>query len=224
MDGWCGPCRVRERCVFSPLKSEVERRAHRLKFRKRELIFHEGDRAFGVYVIYRGKVKLFKRTPGGRCQILQILGRAEPLGEEGLLGGATYQASAQALTEVELLFLPSEALRVLLRDASVEERLIARLIDRQRRLGELLIQVHYRRAEERLEGLLRQLAREHGRPSGGGVLIDLELTQAELGELCGLTREAVNKHLKALQARGRVRLLGHRICLAYGPDLDQARG
>jgi len=192
-----------------------------LKLRKREFVFHEGDKAFGVYVIYRGKVKLFKHTLDGRRQIIRILKPAELLGEEGLVAGATYRSSAQTLTEAELLFLPHEDLQVLLQDTAVEQRLIARLIERQRRLEELFLRVHYQRAEERLEGLLRQLALEHGRPSSGGVLIDLELTQAELGELCGLTREAVNKHLKALEARGRIRL--HRNWIWFTSDLDHSK-
>jgi len=210
---------VRERCIFAHLDGkELERRTRRVRFAKREMIFHEGDRAFGLYVIYRGKVKLFKRTLNGRRQILQILGPADLLGEEGLIREASRQASAQALTDVELLFLSHEDFRVLLKEGSVEQRLMARLLDRQRRLEELLLQVRYHRAEERLDAVLRRLAQEHGRPLANGVLIDLELTQAELGEFCGLTREAVNKHLMALKDQGLIAFQGRKILYLKNPD------
>lgn len=216
--GMCGICPVREECVFAELGEEelqeLERRASWVRYPKRRAIYQEGDPAFGLYIIYQGKVKLYKRTREGQRQIFQIVGTTGLLGEETLAGYAEYASTAEALTDVELLFLSREELPALLRYPSVAERLFKRLLSRLHQTEELLLETHYGRAGERLVRLLLRLAREHGRPLENGLtLIDLELTQTELGELAGLTREAVNKHLSALKARGRIAPQGRKLAV-----------
>lgn len=203
-DGFCASCPARAHCVFAELEGEeLRRRVHEVSYAKRKTILREGDPAFGLYVIYRGVVKLYRHTLSGRRQILQLLGPADFFGEECLgAPDARYLSSVEALTATELLFITRQDLQVLLSHQGVAQRLIERLLDRQRRMEELLLEVHYSSAEERLGRLLLRLAHEHGHPLDGKLLIDLELTQAELGEMIGLTREAVNKHLSALKDQG----------------------
>ena len=202
--GICAACPARAHCVFAELEEqELKQRVHEVSYAKRRTILREGDPAFGLYVIYRGVVKLYRHTLSGRRQILQLLGPADFFGEECLgAPDARYLSSVQALTDTELLFITRQDLQALLRHPGVAQRLIERLLDRQRRMEELLLEVHYSSAEERLGRLLLRLAHEHGRPLDGRLLIDLELTQAELGEMIGLTREAVNKHLSTLRDQG----------------------
>lgn len=205
--GICGICPVREECVFAELGdeelAELERHASWVRYPKRRAIYHEGDPAFGLYIIYQGKVKLYKRALDGQRQIFQIVGTTGLLGEETLAGYTEYASTAEALTDVELLFLSREDLPALLRYPSVAERLFERLLSRLHQTEELLLETHYGRAGERLVHLLLRLAGEHGCPLNDcWTLIDLELTQTELGELAGLTREAVNKQLSAWKARG----------------------
>lgn len=216
----CRVCPVREECVFAELGGEeleeLERRASWVRYPKRRSIFQEGDPAFGLYIIYQGKVKLYKRALDGQRQILQILGTTGLLGEETLAGYTEYASTAEALTDTEMLFLSREDLPALLRYPSVTERLFERLLSRLHRTEELLLETHYGRAGERLVRLLLRLAGEHGRPLNAcWTLIDLELTQTELGELVGLTREAVNKQLSAFKARGWIAF--HRRRLAVDP-------
>lgn len=203
-NGLCKRCPARAHCVFAELgERDLKQRAHEVSYTKRKTIIREGDPAFGLYVIYRGVVKLYRHTLSGRRQILQLLGPADFFGEECLSAPADRSVSSvQTLTEAELLFITRQDLQELLRHRDVAQRLIERLLDRQRRLAELLLEVHYKSAEARLGRLLLRLAHEHGRPLDGKLLIDLELTQAELGEMIGLTREAVNKHLSTLRDQG----------------------
>jgi len=209
---------VRAECIFAGLGEEeleeLERRAFWVRYPKRQAIYQEGDPALGLYIIYKGKVKLYKRTLCGQRQIFQILGATGLLGEEILAGSAEYASTAEALTEVELLFLGRDGIRALLKHHSVAERLFERLLRRLHQTEELLLETHYGRAEERLTRLLLRLAREHGRLlKSGHTLIDLELTQTELGELAGLTREAVNKHLSTLKERGVLTTHGRKILI-----------
>jgi CRP/FNR family transcriptional regulator len=214
----CRACPLRVDCIFAGLGEEeleeLERHACWVSCPKRQAIYQEGDPVLGLYIIYKGKVKLYKRSLDGRRQIFQILGATGLLGEEALAGCTEYASTAEALTDVELLFLSRDDIRALLEYPSVAERLFERLLNRLHQTEELLLETHYGRADERLRRLLLQLAREHGRPRESGlVLIDLELTQTELGELCGLTREAVNKHLALLKERGQVVFYGRKLAI-----------
>ncbi len=199
----CTCCLMRDRCIFGELpEEELKRRVHALRYDPGQMVFHEGNPAFGLYVVYEGKVKLFKRASNGRRQILQIVGPAGLLGEEALRENSTYLSSAQALTETKLFFIARSDMSDLLRNASVMRRLLRYLLQRLHRTEELLLATRHGSAEERLARLLLSLAQEYGRPFNGQILIELELTQTELAEMLGLTREAINKHLNTFRKAG----------------------
>lgn len=201
--GVCTCCPVKGRCIFIELpEEELKRRAHVLRYDPGQIVFHEGRPAFGLHVACEGRVKLFKRASNGRRQILQIVGPAGLLGEEALRENSTYLSSAQALTETKLFFIARSDMSVLLQNASVMRRLLGYLLHRLHRTEELLLATRHGSAEERLARLLLSLAQEYGRHFNGQILIELELTQTELAEMLGLTREAINKHLSAFRKEG----------------------
>lgn len=199
----CTCCSMKERCIFGGLpERELEQRVHVLRYDPKQMIFHEGNPAFGLYVVYKGKVKLFKRASDGRLRILRIVGPAGLLGEEALRYNSAYLSSAEALTETKLFFIARSDMAVLLQDASVMWRLLEYLLQRLHRTEELFLATCHGSVAGRLAQLLLKLAEEYGRPLNGKVLIELELTQAELAEMLGLTREAINKHLNSFRKEG----------------------
>lgn len=200
---YCAHCSVKDRCIFIELpKAELERRVHLLRYDPGQTVFHEGDPAFGLYVVYEGEVKLFRRTLDGQRQILRIVGPAGLLGEEALIAEATYRSSAQALIETKLLFIARSDMVALMHNASVMRRLLEYLLNRLHSLEELLLVTCHDSTKERLAWLLLRLAHEYGRSLNGKIVIELKLTQAELAEMLGLTRETINKHLNTLRKEG----------------------
>lgn len=225
--GVCICCSVREKCIFAEIgEQELEGRARWVRYRERDTIFHEDGPAFGLYVIYQGKVMLFKRARDGYCRIFEILGPASLFGEESLLEDATYAASAQALTETKVLFIARAEIQAFLQHASVRQRFLERVLQRMRHTEELLLETCHSSAGERLARLLLRLAHEHGRPQNDRFLwIDLGLTQSELGEMVRLSREAVSKYLSVFKDQNLISLQERKLLvdpLALGQVLHPA--
>lgn len=83
---------------------EVSSISVRQRYTKRELIFSEGDVAKGFYAILSGKVRIFKTSPEDKEQIIHFFSMGDMFAEIALFHGTTYPASAEALTDVDLLF------------------------------------------------------------------------------------------------------------------------
>lgn len=208
-DELCRCCAVRQECIFAEIGEEALRsRVRWVHYAERDTIFHQGEPAVGLYIVYQGKVMLFKHAENGQRRIFDIIGPAGILGEEALLPNSSYTLSAHTLTQAQLLFIARADMQFLWEEASVRRRLWARLLQRLRHAEELLLEMRSLSAEERLVRLLVRLASEHGSPSSrdGWIELDLALTQAELAEMVGLSREAVSKYLSYLKDQGAVRV------------------
>lgn len=215
LKGICCRCDVREKCIFAEVGEEIlEGRARWVRYAEREMIFHQGEPAFGLYIVYRGKVMLFKRALDGQRRILEITGPAGVLGTEALIPDNEYSVSAQTLSAARVLFIGRAEMQLLLEIPSVRQRLWERMLRRLHYAEELLLEIRYRSAGERLARLLLRLAHEHGTPQlNGRLLLDLGLTQSELGELVGLSREAVSKYLNSFKEQGLIEFWGRKLLI-----------
>ncbi len=78
------------------------------KFSKKEIVFHDSDKANGFYVVVTGKVKIFKTSFDGKEQILHIFGAHQIFGEVPVFSGKVFPASAMAIENSTILFLPKD--------------------------------------------------------------------------------------------------------------------
>ncbi len=96
--------------IFNNLPSEhlqaISQIAKLETYQKKEAIFWEGEAGVGFFIVFSGKVKVFKFSPEGKEQILHIFTRGEHFAEVPAFDGKFYPASAEALTKTELLFFP----------------------------------------------------------------------------------------------------------------------
>ncbi|MCS6936086.1 MAG: Crp/Fnr family transcriptional regulator [Candidatus Bipolaricaulota bacterium] len=211
----CCCCAVRDRCIFAEVGEELLiHRARWVRYAEREMIFHQGEPAFGLYIVYKGRVMLFKRALNGQRRILEIVGPAGVLGEEALLSEGEYGVSAQTLSMAQVLFIGRAEMQLFLEIPSVRQRLWERMLHRLHRVEELLLEARDLSAGERLARLLLRLAHEHGVPQPNGqLLLDLGVTQSELGEMVGLSREAVSKHLNRFKDQGLLGFWGRKLLI-----------
>lgn len=185
-----------------------------VRYRADQLLFHEGEPGFGLYLICAGKVKLTKRTSAGKRLILQLRGPGDVLGAETAFGGDAYIADAQALEDATLHFIEKNAFLALMEHAPrMALRLIQDLSQDLRLCQSKLIETAYESGQERLAHALMSIARRYGLPRPQGVELGLELTRGELAELAGLTAETTIRILSKLQRRGWIALSGSRILL-----------
>ena len=80
-------------------------------FAKGHLVFQQGDRCPGIYVVDSGLVRIFKSSPVGKEHVLHLIGPNQTFAEVAAIGGFDCPASAEAIAESHCILLPLEALR-----------------------------------------------------------------------------------------------------------------
>ena len=163
----------------------------------------EGSDPEEVLVLRRGRVKVSYETVDGREVLLAVRGPGAMLGELSAIDGEPRVATVSAIEDVEAVSVSVSQFHAFLR--SHPDAAIALLRTLSRRLRESdRKRVEFASSDTvgRVARLLLDLADEHGEPDGGGVRITLPLSQQELAAWTASSREAVNKALRALRARG----------------------
>lgn len=162
----------------------------------RALLFRRGDDGNSLYAVLRGKIMLSLVHAEGRDVGLTIVGPGEVIGEIAVLDGAPRTADARAIVNSEVLIIERRDLMASLeRSAETCIRLMQMLCARLRRTNDQVEDMLYLDKTAKLSKALCRLAVSHGVKSGTGVTIDLSLSQREIGNFVGLTRESVNKQL-----------------------------
>ena len=133
--------------------------------------------------------------------------------------------SANAFGPVQVFLLRRNAVLAFLEEKpSVAIRLIGVLCQKLRRTTEMFEEKMLLGMAPRVARGLLRLAAEHGRRTGEGLLIELKLSQSELGAVVGLSRENVNRQLRVWRDGGIVSLRGGRILIHAPGDLEVLAG
>lgn len=186
------------------------RRLHR--FGRRQVIFHEDTPATTLYLLCAGRVKLVRTDGAGRQQILRIVDPGETLGEECLLPGAHYAATAETLEDSQAAFVQREdLLRLLDEGDGTAVRFLLHLCRVLVSLQARLSQVALGDARSRLARLLLDLGRRYGESQGEGTRLNISLTRRDIAALVGLTPETAMRLLSEFRREGILRTTGRQI-------------
>ena len=178
-----------------------------LSLKRGEVLFNEGDDGSQLYVVTDGKIKLGRTSPDGRENLLAILGPGQMFGELSFFDPGPRSATATAVTDVTIQSLSHEALTpVLSSHAEVAMALLNQLAGRLRRTNEVVGDLVFSDVPGRVAKALLDLASRFGRKADDGVHVNHDLTQEELAQLVGASRETVNKALADFASRGWLRL------------------
>ena len=209
---------VRSAPLFADLNDQsylaLRKRMDTLAFRRGEEIFREGAPGDRLYVIAEGKVKLGHTAPDGREHLLAILGPGEILGEISLYDPGKRTATATALATTELIELQhADLLQVIDERPELSQHLLRSLAQRLRRTNDKLADLIFSDVPGRVAKALLDLGRQFGEQTDSGLRVTHDLTQEELAQLVGATRETVNKALAEFSSRGWLQLQGRTVIL-----------
>jgi CRP/FNR family transcriptional regulator len=201
--------RLSERCVFRNVLSG-------------HVLFIAGDECRGLYIIESGRVRIYRTNPEGREQVLHVEGPGRPVAELPLFDGGPYPASAVALEETRLLFLPRGDFESLYRtNPDIAQAIIRALGRRLRHLVHVTETLAFRDVAARLALLLVGYAERTGRVTPEGTELTLDRTQEELAIEIGAARESVSRAMKQLQRKGLVQRIDRDHLLV--PDISRLR-
>jgi CRP/FNR family transcriptional regulator len=172
-----------------------------------ERLFHEGDDGDQLYVVLDGKIKLTRAAGDGRENLTSVLGPGEMFGELSLFDPRPRTMGAVAVTDARLAALAHDELRSWLAERpDVAMHLLRALVQRLRRTNDVLSDLVFTDVPGRVAKALLDLAQRFGTQEEGGLQVNHDLTQEELAQLVGASRETVNKALADFVARGWIQL------------------
>jgi CRP/FNR family transcriptional regulator len=186
-----------------------------------EQLFSEGDTGDKLYIIISGKIKLTKAAPDGRENLLSVHGPGEMFGELSLFDPIPRTSSATAVTDAQLAGIAHDDLRAWLSTRpEVAMHLLQALAQRLRRINEVKADLVFTDVPGRVAKALLDLSDRFGVQTPDGVQVNHDLTQEELAQLVGASRETVNKALADFAARGWIQLAAKSVLVT---DTDRLR-
>ena len=178
-----------------------------VKVTKGHTLFKEGEEGDRLFVVLDGKLKLGKSSPDGRENLQEILGPGEMFGELSLFDPGPRTATATAITDAKLLMLPHEkVLDLITSQPAVSLELLRRLAQRLRDSRGEQSDLVFVDVPGRVAKAIIDLGERFGETKDDGLHVKHDLTQEELAQLVGASRETVNKALADFAARGWVSL------------------
>ena len=209
---------LRQAPLFAALDDEaaaaLQASTVEVRLSKGQDLFLEGEPGDRMFVITEGKVKLGHTASDGRESLLAILGPGELLGELSLFDPGPRTATATALTDATLIALGHSALRPWLTGRpEVAEALLQALAQRLRRTNEAMADLVFSDVPGRVAKALLELGDKFGTVTPDGLQVQHDMTQEELAQLVGASRETVNKALADFAQRGWIRLDSREVLL-----------
>ncbi len=184
-------------------------------FPRAHVIFNEGEPGDRLYIILSGKVKIGRRSPDGRENLLAIMGPSDMFGELSIFDPGPRTSSVTTVTEVRAVTMDRVALREwIARRPDIAEQLLRVLARRLRRTNNTLADLIFTDVPGRVAKALLQLAQRFGTQESGALRVTHDLTQEEIAQLVGASRETVNKALADFAQRGWLRLEGKSVLIS----------
>ncbi len=185
-------------------------------WQKDELIFKQGRPATGFFVVKTGRVKVFKVSPIGKEQILNIFEQGDNFAEVAALDGQPFPASAAALDRVELIFFPRQVFLELLRqDPDIAINMLVSLSQHSRHLVSVIEDLSFKDVPQRLAAYLLNLCDGSSQKSSDRSksidLVTLDLTKTQLAAALGTIPATLSRAFYRLSSEGMIAVNGSQI-------------
>jgi CRP/FNR family cyclic AMP-dependent transcriptional regulator len=199
--------------IEDPVVRELATRGQIRSFPKNTVFINEGDRGDSLFVIVTGRVKVFVSDNQGREMILDIHGPGQYVGEMAL-DGRPRSASVMTLEATICAMVTRDALKdAIVANPDLAMSLIEELIDRARIATDTIKNLALMDVYGRVARLLLSLAREHG----GKLVVPERLTQQDIADRVGASRDMISRIFKDLTTGGYVTVVDRQITLNRRP-------
>ena len=189
-------------------------------FKKGERVFSHGQTADKLYIICRGKLKIYKYAGDGREQILYILSEGDFIGAFNLLKADHFDFFADALEDTEISMLEKASFdMIVLANPTITLKIFEKAYERIIKAEKLVERLSANNPDGKVASLLINLMDDFGENTPEGILLNLSINREEMGSYAGIARETMSRKLQNFQEEGLIRLSGSRkilICSLEG--------
>ncbi|WP_419701552.1 response regulator [Mucilaginibacter sp. NFX135] len=188
---------------LAELKKIIQDRKVR-PFKKNQVIYYDGDKGNGLYLVTGGKIKTIKLAEDGRELMTGIYGTDEYLGVNALLANEVYTDTATALEDSTLCLIPKDQLEQLLHlYPEVAREFIKLLANDIRDKEDQLMQLAYHSVRKRMAEALSRLYRQQSNENDG-----FKITREDLAAMAGMATETVSRTLSDFKEEGLIEKKG----------------
>jgi CRP/FNR family transcriptional regulator, dissimilatory nitrate respiration regulator len=179
-------------------------------YKKGANLFWEGDEATGFFIVKSGRIKVFKVANNGKEQILHIFGIDEYFAEVPAFDGGNFPASAAAMENSEVVFIPRNAfLMVLQQHPTLAVAMLGTFARHLRQLTYLVDTLSFQEVPERLVKYLLNLSKRNGNSD----IVELDLPKGQLAALLGTVPETLSRAFYKLSQEGKIEMNGTKVRL-----------
>jgi len=207
------------RCpLFGGLKEEDLRKVRAIalprQFRKKQVLFSDGEEAKGFYVILSGKVKLYKVSPEGKEQILHVVSAPDAFAEAALFFEGTYPAFAEALSDSQLFFFPKKNfIDLIQKNPQLSINMIVSLSQYLKRFAALIEELSLKEVSSRMAKYLIDLSLKSSKEGKDPKEIELDLNKTQLASKLGTISETLSRTLAKMKAKRIIDVKKNRILI-----------
>ena len=183
-------------------------------YKRKQILFFEGNPTQGIYCIKSGRVKLYKTGPEGKQYILQISGPKEVLGLESVFSNRHFSCTAEVIEDGTICFIDKDLIfQILQKNPSTAIKITHMLAKELKESEAERLELAQLAVRERLARLLTILSQSHGKKVPQGVQIDLRLSREEMAEMIGTAAETAMRLLKEFKEEKLVQVNGKEITI-----------
>lgn len=198
-------------------KAEPEKREHTLKelfensvvdkYKRKHIIFTEGNHPQYLFYVVKGKVKAFKTSEYGKELTVGLYAAGDFIGYTALLEESTYRVTAEALEETEIAIISRKDFFDLIdSNSAVAMQFIRILADKNNQKAEQMVQLAYDSLRKRVANALLLL--QHKFKSGSEGKFTIKITREELANLSGTSTESLIRTLSDFRSEKLIAIHG----------------
>jgi CRP/FNR family cyclic AMP-dependent transcriptional regulator len=204
--------------LFSELRQselqELDRITRMYEVAKKQAVYIAGDPGSTVFLLKKGRVKVVSHAPSGKELTFEILEPGEIFGEVEALEGMERDSSAEAVEDSLLCAIRREDFeRYLRQHPDLSFKLTKLMGFRLRRIRNRVEDLVFRDVPARLAHLLLDLSKSDGERYRSGVRLKIRLSQQEIANLIGCSRETISLVLRQFKEKGLIQIEGHTIVI-----------
>ncbi len=184
-------------------------------------LFVEGESPRGVFILCSGEARLTATSKDGKSITLRQVAPGEVLGLSSVVAKKPFPVAAQTLSPSQVSFIPAQKfLRFLEKHAEVAMRVAEHLsMELHRAWDQTRLLALAPNARAKFAQLLLVWAGENGKKTSEGVQVQFSMSQEEIGEFIGATRETVSRLLADFKRQGLIRVKGASVLLVKPEEL-----
>ena len=193
--------------VFETLGPEDLRRVAEVavprRFAAQQVIFREGDSSDTCYVVRKGHARAVREHADGRTIALAHFGPGDIFGELAMFDDERRSATVETLDPVDAVAVAGSDMRRLLREhPDIAVKLVIALGRRLREANERLTRQSFQTVQSRVAVVLGQLVQQARAEGAGADDVLVKVTQADIAQLAGSSRESASRFLAVLERAG----------------------